>query len=337
MKIYHLLRGFLFSLLFSGSLHAQQDVSGFFTNSMNDISLLIENYAAPFIKGEGYAVANGWYGTAKSKSTLGIDFNLSISNSFLPPNEQHFTFIPQQYQFISLQPGESNKIPTAVGPEKPGPVLQGSVGGVTFYTPEGVGIPKWQDRPLAFMPIAQMGIGLVAKTEIKIRYWPEIKIGKTKNKMAGVAIMHEISQWIPWLDDSAFNVSFLGGYTRLKSVYDFTGQDISAYEHHSLFTIESYTSQLILSRDFSIITIFGSLGYNFISSKLAYEGVFELNGPNGEVYEAVLEPISISLKYRSPQVLAGITSEFSFVAVHATLGYAEYPFGVFGMSVRLKK
>jgi hypothetical protein len=205
----------------SPNARAQQDISGFLSNSITDIRLLIENYAAPFIKGEGYAVANGWYNTGKSHKPFGFDFTVTINSSLLPAHERYFNFIPGQYQFISLSPGAENQIPTAVGPDRPGPILQSRFGDVAFNTPSGLSLPQWQGRTLAFMPIAQVGIGLFARTDLKFRYWPEIKIGKSTNNALGFALKHEIGQWIPLFERLQLNASVLAGYTRLRSSYDY--------------------------------------------------------------------------------------------------------------------
>jgi hypothetical protein len=317
----------------SPNARAQQDISGFLSSSIADIRLLIENYVSPFIKGEGHAVANGWYNTGKAHKPLGFDFTFTINSSLLPGQERFFTFIPENYGFIMLRPGSENQIPTAVGPDKPGPVLQSWIGDVAFNTPSGLDMPQWQGRTLAFMPIAQVGVGLFAGTDLKFRYWPEVKIGKSTNSALGFALMHEAGQWIPLFEKLDLNMSVLAGYTRLKSSYDFTSDDFTLFTPKSTFTIGSYTAQLVFSKDVSAFTFFLGGGYNFIDSRLSYEGVFEFTGPGGEVFEGMIEPISLSLDYGAPQVTFGARLRLAILMFHGAYTITEYPVGTIGASL----
>jgi hypothetical protein len=314
-------------------LQAQQDISGFLNTSINDLTVLIENYAAPFIKGEGHAVANGWYNTAKTHNLFGFDLTVTINSALLPESERFFEFLPAQYQFIDLVPGQSIRIPTAVAADRPGPLLQDFTGTIAFNTPSGLGLPQWQGRTLAYMPIAQIGVGLIGGTDLKLRYWPEISIGKSTNSARGIALMHEVGQWIPFFERLNLNGSLLVGYTRLRSNYDFSPDNLGLLTQHSVFRIRSYTTQFILSREFSIVTLFIGGGFNFIESDLSYEGVFELNVPGGEVYQGIVDPILITLNYNAPQVTFGGSLKLAIFSIHAAYSITEYPVGTVGVSL----
>jgi hypothetical protein len=333
-KIFVVLALTVFFIFFKTSRsQAQLDISGFLSGSIGDIRLLIENYAAPFIKGEGHAVANGWYNTGRAHKPFGFDLTFTINSSLLPEDERFFTFLPERYQFIVLAPGSANQVPTAVGPDSPGPVLQSWIGDVSFNTPSGLALPQWQGRTLAFMPIAQVGVGLFARTDLKFRYWPEIKIGKSTNSALGFALMHEIGQWIPLFEKMDLNMSVLAGYTRLKSSYDFTSDNFTMFTPQSTFTIGSYTAQLVLSKDVAAFTFFLGGGYNFIDSNLSYEGIFEFTGPGGEIFEGIVEPISLSLDYGAPQVTVGARLRLAILMFHGAFTFTEYPVGTIGASL----
>src|SRR5690554_8232488 len=78
-----------------------------------DASKLSEDYVNPFVKGLMYDMNSGWYTTAKTHNKFGFDFTINPSLSFVPNSEQFFTFVPGEYQYLSLPNGEA-RIPTVM-------------------------------------------------------------------------------------------------------------------------------------------------------------------------------------------------------------------------------
>lgn len=316
---------------------AQIPVDNFFNDNIQDIRKLIGAYAEPFIKGEGLAIANGWHATGKPHKPLGFDIMISASSAFLPSDTRFFTFIPSQYKSIRLAQSGENQIPTFIGDNRPGPILGAEFAGATieFNTPEGVDMPEWSGKTLTYMPVVQAGLGLIAGTDLKLRYWPEVQIGKTRNKGIGAAIMHDVGQWIPFVERRGINLSLLAGFTRLQSSYNFTDTGPSLNQE-SLFSIYSVTFQAIVSKEVAFMTFFIGGGYHIIHSDLSYQGEFRLENQNGDVLHGVIDPVSLSLKYNSPTASTGFRIKASALFIHGSLAIAKYPVAAvgIGMSVR---
>jgi hypothetical protein len=112
-----------------------------------------------------------------------------------------------------------------------------------------------------------------------------------------------------------------------------TPDNQTLFAQQSNFTIGSYTTQFVLSKDVSAFTFFIGGGFNFIDSRLSYEGVFELTGPGGQVFEGIVEPILISLDYHAPQVSIGTRVKLAILMFHAAYTITEYPVGTIGTSL----
>lgn len=316
---------------------SQNPADEFFRDNIQDVRRLVAAYAGPFVRGEGLAIANGWYVTAKPHKPLGFDIMASASSAFLPSGERYFTFIPSEYRNVGLAQGGEDRIPTFIGHDRPGPALRAEAGGaaIEFHLPEGVDMPQWSGKTLAYMPVIQAGLGLIAGTDLKFRYWPEIQIGRTRNKGTGAAIMHDAGQWIPFLKRLDVHVSLLAGFTRLHSSYDFAG-DHSSMNYESLFDIKSRTIQAIVSKEFSFISIFAGGGWYFIHSDLSYEGEFSLETTGGQILYGTIRPVSVSLNYNSPLAAAGFRVKAAGMFVHASVGLAKYPFAAAGIGVDIR-
>ena len=141
-----------------------------------DASLLSENYLNPAINGLMSGINSGWYTTAKTHKKFGFDLTIAMSASFTPDKGQTFNFDPNQYNYISLDNGNST-LPTVLSEIENGTTFQVSIPTTAgdfkvgnFTMPGGTA----SEMPFNATPtpLIQFGLGLPFKTDIKLRYVP---------------------------------------------------------------------------------------------------------------------------------------------------------------------
>jgi hypothetical protein len=182
------------------------------------------------------------------------------------------------------------------------------------------------------VPMVQLGIGLPKNTDLKLRYFPSTKIGSGgEASMFGFAILHDVKQYIPGVKALPFDLSFLFGYTNLKV---HTNLDTQNPDRQADFKTTATTVQGLISKKFSVLTLYGGLGYNFVSSDLNVLGnyTFTSNGTNTNVKD----PINISNSQSGPRFTAGLRLKFAIFTLHGDYTFQNYSAFTagFGFSVR---
>jgi hypothetical protein len=255
----------------------QKALTHYFPAGQADAGTLIQEYLKPIGEDLGTLATNGWYNTAATHKRFGFDISATMSmvsipdarKSFAEPNLANNTFTG------SL----NDKIPTVYGDAKnyPGFTLTGGPNvNHRYLGPDGIDPTKTYKVNGQPLPTLQLGLGLFANTDIRIRFMPTIKPGDTKVGSIGGAIMHDIKQHIPGLKMVPFSMSILIGYTQVTSTTDLSGNYTgSAQEAKSTSTATNI--QLLLSKSFSVVTFYGGLGYASASTKFNVNGTYNVN------------------------------------------------------------
>ena len=274
----------LFCFAFSQVTLNAQKIEDFLAAG-KDGGTLLQSYLSPAFEGTIYNLSNGWYRTAKTHRKLGFDITLNASLSSVPTSGKSFIFNNSDYETMRLKTGDGKSLPTAFG-GKTSEVLVASKevapginGDFEFDALNGVTSEIGVNEVPAAM--IQAGIGLPFKTDITVRYLPEVGSKDFKTNLIGFGLKHNILQYFPVAKRIPLvDVSLFAGYTKLTSQY-IPGQDQSID-----MEVTSFTGQVLGSVDLKIINFYLGVGFVEGKSNLDVTGDFEFTyaGPANTSY-----------------------------------------------------
>jgi hypothetical protein len=330
----------------SGSkVNAQNtDFDAFFRAGADDANKLVGYYMEPVIVGFSYGMANSWYNTAKAHKTLGFDLTITANLTSVPTSKEFFTFNPNEFTNVTST-GETNLIPTIMGPEEEngseltfayteeitGETIRGT------YSPTGLGIKEQFGYNVVPSPMVQLGIGTFRNTDIIFRYVPEITYGDFKTSVFGMGIKHDIKQWIPGLKRVPIDIAILGAFSGLDNELDMSEFELDGENQVGLFNINNWTVQAIVSKQISVLTIYGSVGYSDITSSLKVKGEYIIVDEFDPSLDfSVTDPIGIDYHENSFRMTGGLKLKFGPISIHGDYTWQEYHIvsAGFGVSIR---
>ncbi|WP_299889960.1 DUF6588 family protein [uncultured Lacinutrix sp.] len=187
-----------------------------------DLIFLTGKYVEPAAQATIYQSSSGWFKNAKSKSLWDIEVSLQANVLFLPKKKRNIEISESNLVNLSIKGDETaTTIPSALGGESD-VVFEGSINGnaLEIDAPEGLNESFFNHYQL------QAGLGLWKGTTLIARYSPKIKINKTYYQVLGVGLQHNISQWIPTIDTSKFNIAALASYSNYNVSDEFSPADL---------------------------------------------------------------------------------------------------------------
>lgn len=306
-----------FSLVFSFSGMAQEEISRFISSGAQDMENLIEAYLQPFGKGFGAAMNSGWYYTAKTHETFGFDVTFDATLVSVPSADGTFNF--DDYTWKLLSPGSSLTSATITGSGDGASVglqldngegMSGSIDNL-YTLPSGTGFSY---VPL---PMMQLGVGVFKGTDLMFRFFPELEIGDYgKFGMLGFGIRHDIKQWIPGVKKLPFDMAIQGGWSRLAATYsqieyyptdfitpstfDIVSSDLPQFNDPNFdavvendfyrtqdmtLTTSAWNANFIISKKLAFFTPFASVGYSSSNFNIGLNGRYlipEYSLPTGD-------------------------------------------------------
>ena len=328
---------YLLSVL-SISAIAQNDLEQLIKGGTADATKLIEGYAAPMLKSIGYGINQGWYNTAKTHKTLGVDLTVSVSAVYIPNTDLLYTVNNSDLSTIKLEntgsapvaANASGSVPTLFGPST-GPTYRIVSSNTTFIGPGG-GIDLKGDLGIQAIPIpiANLGIGLPKGFDLKLRFVPELDFGDGKFKLFGVGIMHDIKQYIPGVKELPFDLSAFVGYTNMKLT---VGLDPQRPDQKGVFEMSATTVQGLISKKMSVITVYGGLGYNIATSKLGIQGSYDMDR-NG-TFETK-DPVNVKTDANGPRVTGGLRLKLAVFTFHGDYTLQKYNTLTVGFGINVR-
>ena len=294
-----------------------------------DAGTLLESYLQPGFEGTIYNLNAGWYRTAKTHKKLGFDITFNASISTVPDQRKNFIFNSANFNNVTLQSGaNSTELPTVFG----GTTNEVLVVSSTVDTPVGPQTAEFELNALNGVndeinfnqvPAAmlQAGIGLPFKTDVTLRYMPEVGGDNFKTDLFGIGIKHNILQYFPIAKRIPLvDVSLFGGYTQLTSQY-LPGGDGQSID----MQIRSFTGQILGSVDLKLINFFVGAGYSSGNSSLVVNGTYEFQYVDPTTGVALGDPQEIS-KDDLPNIKADVGSFMTTVGTSINLAF----FKIFG-------
>jgi hypothetical protein len=316
-----------------------QDFGPLIKGSSDDANYLVKGYISPLFNVVGNGLNQGWYNTAKAHKTLGFDLTITMTGVSYPSSDKTYTVDDSKMSSIKNYPhapgvnvsvdqptvfgGDATNKYTVINPQTGAPT------GLAFGAANGTNLSKYTS--FIPVPMAQLGIGLPKNTDLKIRYIPTVKLGNNGNfDLIGFGIMHDVKQYIPGVKALPFDLSVFFGYT--KTTIHVDNDPTSHPDQQGDFKATATTVQGLISKKFSVLTLYGGLGYNFASSNLSVVGKYDLTNTG------VLVPININManSQSGPRFTAGLRLKFAIFTLHGDYTFQNYSAVTagFGFSVR---
>lgn len=319
---------------------AQTDFANYLLGGPEDANTLYEYYTAPILKGFGYGFNNGWYNTAKPHESFGFDLTISLNAAIVPDADQFFEFIDSEYQYTSLSSGSSSSLPTLMGgttsSELDVNIPEDEFGqgeppfdvSTSYKVPDGIGdeIKAYTFNKVAVpTPVVQVGLGLVAGTEIKVRWLPTITEEDFSVSYWGLGGLHSISQWIPGLKDLPIDLSVFAGYTKIDAEYNIPPGSIDGSNQKAQFVVNTVTFQALASAHVSVLTVYAGLGFDNFSTSFKMLGVYDIYS-NPIIDTPVLtDPINLEQSgENSFRTTLGARLKLAILTLHADYTFKEY-------------
>lgn len=314
-----------------------QDFDIFLEAGAEDANTLLENYFTPVFQGFGYGLNGGWLNTAKPHKSLGFDLTITANLARVPDDDLFFTFNNADYSAVQLRNGTSVELPTFFGPTTDPDLLpelvvnQGTEDEFRFTPPQGLDIEEQFRLNAVPVPMAQLGIGLFKNTELKIRWTPEVDLdGDGTFKLLGFGVLHDVKQWIPGLKLTPIDISAFVGYTSMTSEFIIDDSDPSNIQQ-GVFDVNGLVIQGMVSKQFSILTLYGGVGFNSANTNFKLEGDYDREG-----LDLPTDPIDFEFSTSSPRLTAGLRLKLAIFTLHADYTLQEYNLitAGFGISIR---
>ena len=335
---------------------AQSDEFGSLINAgATDANTLAKAYLSPMMKGFGAGMNTGWIHTSTPKDFPDFYIGIQSGLSFVPSSEHRFDVTNMVFENLNYQDGPTTA-PTVNGPQRDGPTMQiiknanGSGQPVGYFTlPQGTGLN------FAPAPVIQAGIGLLYNTSLMIRLVPKIKVDDYSAYMTGFGVHHGLNQWIPGGQDLPVDLSVMLGYTLIRGRINLNiipEYDPGTTNPYSMDTWNNqylrsrstaFTLNFIAGRKFSVLNIYGGLGYETSKSSIKTVGNYPTTMPDPQVnnryhtrIDMLTDPINFSINgFKTVHLLAGFAVDlgiFQFFTDYTLSKYSTLSAGFgFGM------
>ena len=311
----------------------EQDLVEYLRAGQEDASKLIGAYIGPAVEGLSYGMNGGWFQTAKAHKSFGFDLNISVNAVFIPSSKNTFDPNALGLKVAEIVPSNGTA-PTIVGPKQvPEYDLNGD-GDADFEGPEGLDFKENFKVSGVVAPTVTLGMGIYKGTDIKVRYMPEMEAGKTKIKLIGFGLLHDIKQHIPGIKLIPFDLSVMGAFTRVDGSSGLDGMFADGGDSRPQkidYQMNAWLVQALISKKLSVVTFYGGIGYNSINTNANITGSYVV--PElGSV--ALVDPFNETFKNNSFRLTAGMRFKFGpfylygdytlqqFSSVSAGLGFS---------------
>lgn len=324
----------LFVVILSNHAFSQKDMVQFLVAGKQDANKLAGLYTQPFLNTFGSNMNNGWYSTAQPLKLGRFTITIGTTGSFIPIDEQSFVINPAEYTTISTTGNQPVTAPTMFG-EKNSPTNVNVLykdGNTTLQYP--LNVPEGSGINISPLPLAQFSIGLIKGTEVMVRGFPKFEVEGYKAGYIGIGIKHDIKQWIPFISKLPFDLSFIGTYT--SAGLDIVGgefwmpqdagvstpntpQDANVdYSTQGLsFTSNAWNTNLIISKKFPVLTVFGGLRFSGSETKFDLLGNYPVPiiKNSNKVLSHIVDPIHLEGSGTQFGINAGLRIKLGFMAI----------------------
>lgn len=231
-----------------------------------DLVFLADKYVSTAAEASAYQSSGGWYTSAEKKELWDLEISIQGNLLIVPNKSKNFLLNESDLINLSIQ-GEatSASLPTALGGDN-FVVIEGSIGDdpFEFDSPEGINESYVKHAQL------QASLGLWKGTSLIGRFSPKIKINKTYYQILGFGVQHNLSQWIPSIKETSFDLSGLLTYSFYSVSDTFSAVNLPIGTLNSVVVDgESLMFNIIASKQIEKFTFSTAIGLT--SSKFDYK------------------------------------------------------------------
>ena len=350
----------LFALLLFVQVQAQNYnlITG---GSIADAEKYTKAYLAPLERGIATASANGMINYTNSEKKIRFVFGINLSTALTPSSQRKFDINDLGLQeFVASDP--NNTIAQSISGNDEGIGIETKT---TYYKPS-LGIPIYKQVPLAsfdspsgigipLMPLPVFTLGIYSYgTHLNFNILPNLHTSKDAEFVSyGLSFQHDLETFIPAMKNwpVKLSVSAAFQYTNIKYLLDIQpdeskfglelGSQNGPYDNQEMeVKMTSIPLQLIAYHDFDGLTIYGGLGYNILSSKVAMKGNYPMYVTDpADILKVnvkdIVDPYSYKRSYNGIRLDIGLNYQIGFMNFKASYSYAKYQsFGI-GLGVSI--
>lgn len=302
----------------------QSDLNQLLKGSQADANYLAQGYLAPALNAIGSGLNQAWYNTAATHKKFGFDLTVSVSSIQFPSEDSFYKVDNSRLETMNIVSPTDGNAPTFIGPETSptyrykDPSSGIEIPGSDFQGPPGIDI---KNIPLGGLPLpmVNLGLGIPVVGDVKLRWASVNSSGGAKVNLIGFAVQHDIKQHIPGLKEMPFDLSALIGYTSFSSeiVFDSNNPSQVGKADFSATTIQG-----LIGKKFSVLTVYGGLGYNFSSGTFKATGIYDTGLPAPD--DKMTDPINISSSVSGPRITGGLRLKLAIFTLHGDYTFQRY-------------
>ncbi|WP_299189686.1 DUF6588 family protein [uncultured Aquimarina sp.] len=304
----------LFTMLLFKVSYSQTNVDQLLELGIENAQRFSTDYFAPAGELLVNSMSNGWYKTAEVKKLWRFEVGFIGNLSFVREEKQSFILNTAEYEGLEFSEGPSAQLVANAFGGNRGDISvvldQGQLGQVEITLPDGIGGKEVNIAPTGFL---QGSMGISRSTEIKARFLPKIAVREnTEVFLYGLAIQHELTDWIFSWKRLPFRFSGLIGYTNVRGFYDFTADSqIDGADQEIRLKSNSWLVSGIISTKLPKFNFYGGFGYYAGNSKADILGTYEIQrGPLAS--QTVKDPISVNNKASGLKATIGANVKLGF-------------------------
>lgn len=316
------------ALTISTRSYGQSDLDNLIKGSQADANYLAQGYMAPALNAIGSGLNQGWYNTAAVHKVLGFDLTLSGSLIYYPSSDQSYQVDNNKLTTLKLVSPSSGGVPTIFGGSQAPTYDYKSGPSAPFQGPAGVS--AFSDLGAFPLPILNLGVGLPLNTDLKLRLLPGYKAGDATLNVFGIGLMHDVKQYIPGLKEVPLDLSAFVGYTSFTAEVPFDPKNNPSQIGKTEFS--ATTIQGVISKKIAVLTVYGSLGYNFASGSFKATGSY----PDPNTGIIMKDPVSLTSSTSGPRFGGGLRLKFAFFTLHGDYTFQTYNTLTVGFGVAVR-
>ncbi len=326
-----------------------QDSGQILRAGTEDAQVLLKEYLKPFGAGFGADMNSGWFTSARPLKSFGFDLRASVSASLVPVNHRSFDISKLDLNSVKLLNGPA-KTPTVFGDDSETSTLGSTEFNSSTQQEEEVysfNMPKGSGYHIVPAPMAQFTLGLPGHTQVTLRYSPEVVIERDYMiRLFGIGGMVGLNQLF-FDDQLPIDLAVQAGIMDLTAHAQFNilpprdphienRFQESHWEGQAIkLDTNTFTSNLVIGKKFSILTLFGAVGYQYASTTIITEGPYPIVVPLDEddrtsenithEIQSVAVPINITLDGANTiHALGGLQLKLGFISLTTSYSLSEY-------------
>lgn len=301
---------FAFLSTFFSSAQLFDNLDSVLAATTEDAQLLVDAYVAPLGQSLTYSLNGGWASSAKTHKKFGFDLTIGAVSPSVSDGAKSFN--PNSLGLKQLSTSSSSAS-TVFGKHSKTTFTETS-SSTTFKIPGGM------EDDLVMnslpMPYIQARVGLFFDTDIIIRYIPKIENQGAEFGLTGVALKHNLMQYLGLLDKLPLNVSAIAAYSKMNIDYQLSSTNSN---QKITYDVDTFLIQALASLDFPIISVVGGFGYGKGDASMKMLGDYSDKFPG-----TPKDPLKSENTYTGTHALIGLRANLLFLKIFANYTLQEF-------------